>query len=145
MSRVKIKFPDEKPLFLAIIPVRIGDVNYGGHVGNDAILSVIHEARMQMLAGFGVTELKVFGVGLIMADVAIAYKGESFYGDVLEVAIYPTEFSSSSFDLLYHITTQRNGARTDIAHGKTGMVCFDYTSRTITAIPDALKSVLQTV
>ena len=45
MGRVKIKFPAENPLFITTIHVRIGDINYGGHVGNDAILSIIHEAR----------------------------------------------------------------------------------------------------
>lgn len=145
MGRVKIKFPDEKPVFNASIPVRIGDVNYGGHVGNDSILSVIHESRMQMLASFGMTELQAAGVGLIMADVAIAYKGESFYGDTLNVAIYTTEFTAVSFDMLYHITTTRSGVTIDVAHGKTGMICFDYTNRKITEMPEALKTILQSV
>ncbi len=143
MSRVKIKFPTEKPLLTLTIPVRIGDINYGGHIGNDSVLSIIHEARVQLLASFGMTEMNAGGVGLIMADVEIAYKGEGFYGDTLEVGIYATEFTSVSFDLLYHISTIRNTARTDIAHAKTGMVCFDYTTRKVTAMPDALKSRLE--
>lgn len=143
MSRVKIKFPAEKPLLTLTIPVRIGDINYGGHVGNDAVLSIIHEARVQLLASFGMTEMDAGGVGLIMADVAIAYKGEGFYGDILAVAIYTTELTSVSFDLLYHISTMRSGAQTDIAHAKTGMVCFDYNIRKVTGLPDALKSRLE--
>lgn len=143
MSRVKVKFPDEKPLLTVTIPVRIGDINYGGHIGNDSVLSIIHEARVQLLASFGMTEMNAGGVGLIMADVAIAYKGEGFYGDTLAVDIYATEFSSVSFDLLYHISTLRNGAKTDIAHAKTGMVCFDYNIRKVTALPEELKSRLE--
>jgi acyl-CoA thioesterase FadM len=143
MSRVKVKFPDEKPLLTVTIPVRIGDINYGGHMGNDSVLSIIHEARVQLLASFGMTEMNAGGVGLIMADVAIAYKGEGFYGDTLEVDIYTTEFSSVSFDLLYHISTMRNGVKTDIAHAKTGMVCFDYNIRKVTALPEELKSRLE--
>lgn len=143
MSRVKIKFPAEKPLITLTIPVRIGDINYGGHLGNDAILSIIHEARVQMLASFGMTEMNVGGAGLIMADVAIAYKGEGFYGDTLEVDIYAVEFTPVSFDLLYHISAIRNDAKIDIAHAKTGMVCFDYDIRKVTALPDALKSRLE--
>ncbi len=143
MSRVKIKFPAEKPLLTLAIPVRIGDINYGGHVGNDSVLSIIHEARVQLLASLAMTEMNAGGVGLIMADVAIAYKGEGFYGDTLEVAIYAAEFTSVSFDLLYHISTMRNGVNTDIAHAKTGMVCFDYNIRKVTALPDALKSRLE--
>ena len=143
MSRVKIKFPAEKPLFKATIAVRIGDVNYGGHVGNDAVLSIIHEARMQLLSSFGVSEMDAGGAGLIMADVMIAYKGESFYKDVLEVDVYATEFMPVSFDLLYRVTTMRNGELTDIAHAKTGMVCFDYEARKVTSLPEVLKSILE--
>lgn len=143
MSRVKIKFPAEKPLTIVTIPVRIGDVNYGGHLGNDAVLSIMHEARVQLLAGLDMTEMDAGGVGLIMADVAIAYKGEGFYGDVLEVAIYATEITGVSFDLLYHITARRKDATIDIAQAKTGMVCFDYDKRKVTAMPGVLKSALE--
>lgn len=145
MSRVKIKFPEKKSLYKAIIPVRIGDVNYGGHVGNDSILSIIHEARVQLLSSHGWTEMNAGGAGLIMADVAIAYKGEGFYKDVLEIKIHADELTSMSFDLLYDISTTREGKKIDIAHAKTGMVCFDYTSRGITNLPEALKTILETV
>lgn len=131
MARVKIKFPDQNPLFSAIIPVRIGDINYGRHVGNDAILSIIHEARMQMLAGKGYDEMDADGTSLIMADVMIAYRGESFYGDVLTVRLFADEITDYSFDLIYHITTTRDGRTIQVAHAKTGMVAFDYNERKI--------------
>lgn len=145
MSRIKVKFPNEKSLFKTSIPVRIGDVNYGGHVGNDSILSIVHEARVQMLHQFGYSEINAAGVGLIMADVAISYKGESFYGDILDIQMFATEFTAVSFDLLYDITTVRNGDSLSIAHAKTGMVCFDYESRKVTSMPVELKRVLSTV
>ena len=142
MSRVKLKFPSVNPLFTTTIPVRVGDLNYGNHVGNDSILSIIHESRMQLLRSHGYTELNIAGTALIMADVMIAYKGEGFYGDELEVNIYTDEITDRSFDLLYHISALRVGARVDIAHAKTGMVCFDYEVRKIMLMNDALKKVL---
>jgi len=138
MSRVKIKFPDEIPLFTTTIPVRVGDLNYGNHVGNDAMLSIMHEARMQLLCSRGYSEMDAGGVSLIMADVMVAYKGESFYGDNLQVKIYAEEITEHSFDLLYHISTIRNGQKVIIAHAKTGMVCFDYESRKIVAMTNKL-------
>lgn len=143
MNRVKIKFPDENPLFSTSVKIRIGDINYGGHVGNDSILSVIHEARVQMLAQWGYTETTIEHLGLIMADVMIAYRGESFYGDVLSIDIYATEVTEKSFDLLYKLTTERDGRTTDIAHAKTGMLCFDYNLRKIAPMPEVLKSRLK--
>jgi YbgC/YbaW family acyl-CoA thioester hydrolase len=140
--RVKIAFPKGSPLSSLRIPVRIGDINYGGHVGNDAILSIIHEARMQWLAAAGFTELEVGGHGLIMADVMIAYKGESFYGDVLAVSLYLNELTGHSFDLLYRITTIRDGKEVVVAEAKTGMVCFDYDNRKIVQIGAPLMLLL---
>ncbi len=142
MARVKIKFPDEKPLFVAVIPVRIGDINYGGHVGNDSILSMIHEARMQWLGSYGYTELKAAGNALIMADVMIAYKGEAFYGETLNVAIYVEEITKVSFDLLYRIYNASGTVAKEIAHAKTGMVCFDYETRKVDEIKEALLAAL---
>jgi len=139
MGRVKIKFPEQKPLHIASIPVRIGDINYGGHLGNDSLLSVIHESRMQMLACWGYDELNAGGIALIMADVMIAYKGEAFYGDVLSVQLFVEEVTVHSFDLLYHISTERGGRVVDIAHAKTGMICFDYDERKIVGMTDELK------
>jgi len=143
MARVKIKFPQRNPLFKCTISVRISDINYGNHLGNDSLLSIIHEARMQLFAQWGFTELEAGGNSLIMADVIVAYKGEAFYGDRLEVVIYADEITEKSFDLLHKITTTRNGAEHLIAEAKTGMVCFDYSERRISKMKEPLKSCLQ--
>lgn len=140
--RVKISFPEDKYLFTATIPVRIGDVNYGNHVGNDAILSIVHEARMQLLASAGFSEMNAGGNSMIMADVMIAYKGEAFYGDVLQIAIYSGELGTASFELYYKVTTTRDGKEKDIAHCKTGMACFNYTTRRTAAMTDELRTFL---
>jgi acyl-CoA thioester hydrolase len=142
MGRVKIKFPSEKPLFQAIIPVRIYDINYGNHLSNDALLSIIHESRMQFLTQWGYDELRAGGTSLIMADVMIAYKGEAFYGDKLLISMYAVEITERSFDLLYHISAEREDGQKDIAHAKTGMLCFDYKARKIADITDELREKL---
>ena len=141
--RVKIKFPDQIPLIQLEIPVRIGDINYGGHLGNDALLSIIHESRMQWLRGHGMTELVTGDHGLIMADVMIAYRGEAFYGDVLRVELFADEVTSKSFDLLYRIATVRDDQSLLIAEGKTGMLCFDYEARKITLMGEKLAAALK--
>lgn len=139
MARVKIKFPDHKPLASVQVAVRIGDINYGGHLGNDRVLSIIHEARVLALKAAGFTELNAGGTGMIMADVMIGYRGEGFYGDVLDIAIYTDEVTERTFDLLYEISTVRNGIKIDIAHAKTGMVAIDYGDRKITNLSIGLK------
>ena len=134
MARIKIELP-EKFSFETIIPIRITDLNYGNHVGNDTILSMIHEARVQFLKQLGYGELNLAGVGLIMSDVGIEFKSELFYGDEVIVSIAAGDLSKISFDLYYKLE-KRSGETTQlVAVAKTGMVCYDYGKKKVTAIP----------
>lgn len=141
MPRIKIDLPTEK-LTDIIIPVRISDVNYGNHVGNDAFVSIIHEARLQWLQQNDQSELNFGGTGLIMGDLAIEFKNESFYGDVITVSVYAGEISRVSFELYYKLITNRNDTPILLAHAKTGMICFDYTGRRPVALSEAAKKIL---
>ena len=142
MARSKIILPEHFIATLSI-PVRITDINYGDHVGNDSFVAIIHEARMQWLTQHGYTELQVEGIGLIMSDLAIEFKNESFYGDVIEVKIAVDEISRVSFELYYQLKTKRNDATILLANAKTGMVCYDYAARKIVGVPEKLKAILQ--
>ena len=144
MARIKIYIPD-KIIGTFFIPVRIADINYGNHVGNDAFVSIIHEARMQWLKQYDYTELKVEGIGLIMSDLAIEFKSESFYGDMVEVKIGACDISRVSFDLVYQLFAKRNNDNILLANAKTGMVCFDYEAKKVSAIPEKLKTILEVV
>lgn len=138
MSRIKITLPEQFS-FTATIPVRITDLNYGNHVGNDAVLSIIHEARMQFLSHHSFTELNCAGVGLIMSDVGIEFKKEIFYGDILSVNIAAVNFTSVGFDLYYQILNKENLIT---ALAKTGMVCYDYDKKKIAQVPKVVKEKL---
>jgi len=135
--RIKIKF-SAAPVFKTTILTRICDINYGGHVGNDRILSILHEARLQMLKQWGYTEMNAAGCGLIMADSAVQYKAEAFHGDEIVVEISVENMSSISFDLFYKLSTNRADRTIDIAYAKTGMLAFDYNVRSIMTLPEAL-------
>jgi len=140
---MRIKIIMNTPVvFTSMIKVRISDINYGGHVGNDSILSIIHEARLAFLNQWGFTEMNAGGCGLIMADSAIQYKAESFYGDVIEVAISIDDIKTVSFDMYYKLQAKRENETKIIAMAKTGMITFDYHTRSIVTIPDLLKDKL---
>jgi acyl-CoA thioester hydrolase len=131
MARVKITIP-EKWLFDCTIPVRITDINYGQHLGNDALVSMLHEARVQWLQALNYSELNIEGAGLIMADLAVMYKNESFYGDLLLFKLYLGETSAVSFELVYEVM---NIQQKQIAIAKTGMVCFNYALKKVSELP----------
>ncbi len=142
MARVKLTIP-EKKIFTATIPVRITDINYGKHLGNDALVSVIHESRMQWLGSGRYTELNIAGAALIMSDLAVEYKAESFYGDILNVSISIDEIQKISFEIYYEIITRRDGQRILIANAKTGMVCYDYDAGKVAVLPNAFVSFMK--
>jgi acyl-CoA thioesterase FadM len=134
MSRIPIKLP-EPFIFTCTIPVRITDINYGGHLGNDSLLGIIHEARMQFLASLGYSEMEFGGTGMIMSDAAIEFKGELFYGDILIVSISVGEISRVGFELFYKLEKQIPEKKVVVAIARTGMICYDYKVKKIVSVP----------
>ena len=142
MARIKISFPEKFFDIQIVIPVRITDINYGDHLGNDSVVSIIHEARMQFLQQYGFTELDIEGTGLIMSDIFVEYKNESFYKDVIDVNIASGDISKASFELFYRLSVLRNNQQIIIANAKTTMVCYDYDEKKVVSIPEKLKQIL---
>jgi acyl-CoA thioester hydrolase len=122
--------------FETSIPVRITDINYGGHLGNDAFLSIVHEARMQFLKRNGLSELDFAGIGLIMRDAGIEFRDELFYGDIVIASVTATEFSRASFEIYYKLEKETEGKRILVALAKTGMIGYDYSRKKIAALPE---------
>src|SRR5437764_11485310 len=105
MARIKLTLPEQFP-FSTNIPIRITDLNYGAHVGNDTILTLMHEARVQFLKSLDYEELNIAGVGLIMSDAAIEFKREVFYGTLLKAYVAAGDFTRVGFDLYYKLTIE---------------------------------------
>jgi len=141
MPRIKISFPEKFFDITIQIPVRITDINYGDHLGNDSVVSIIHEGRMQFLQQYGFTELNIEGIGLIMSDIFVEFKNESFYKDVIEVKIAGGDISKVSFELFYRLLVVRDNQEIIIANGKTTMVCYDYELKKVVPIPQKLKDI----
>jgi YbgC/YbaW family acyl-CoA thioester hydrolase len=131
MARIKLNMP-ENYLFSTEIPIRITDINYGAHVGNDSLLSIIHEARVQFFKKLGYTEINIEGMAIMMADVVIIYKSQSFYGDVLTVDIGIADISKKSCDLYYRVV---NDTKKVVALSKTAIVFFDLQTQKPARIP----------
>jgi acyl-CoA thioesterase FadM len=135
MSRIKIDLPAQA-VFTTEIPIRITDLNYGSHVGNDTILSIMQEIRMKWLFVLGYqNELEIDGIGLIMIDAAIEFKNELFYGDKLTGSLFLGGISKIGFDLYYKLEKGNSNGNNVAALGKTGMLCFNYEKKKITSVP----------
>lgn len=135
MERIKIQMPSQF-IFSTEVPIRITDLNYGGHVGNNTFLSLIHEARVQFLRSHGYSELSVEGCGLIMCDAAIEFKQELSYGQVVTIQVTAANFTKLGFDIYYQMfTTDANGKLCLAGKAKTGMLCFDYSLKKKVPLP----------
>jgi len=134
MARVKLHMEDGAFRFRTELTVRITDINYGRHVGNDALLGLLHEARLRFLAHFGFSEEDIGGAGMLMSDVVLQYKAVAFRGDVLAVEMGLADMERRTFDILYRVTRPGDGAI--IALAKTGMVAFDYATNRPVSLPD---------
>jgi acyl-CoA thioester hydrolase len=138
MARLKLDIPDRFQ-FYTEMAVRITDLNYGKHLGNDALLSMIHEARVRFLRHHGFPEEDVGGVGIIMTDVAILYKAECFYGDTLRIGVGVRDIGKSGCDIVYLISHKVTGK--EVARAKTGIVFFDYANRKVMEVPERFSEI----
>ena len=139
MSRVKVDLP-ENFKFSTHIPIRITDINYGNHAGNQVFFELLHEARVRYLQQYNYGELDMEGVALIMADAAIEFKAELLYGDDVEISIAAADFTRVGFDLLYKLTAIRNGVYILAGKAKTAMICYNYDLKKVVTLPEKVKA-----
>ena len=137
MSRIKLGLPGTFA-YATDIRLRVSDINYGGHMDNNAVLSLVHEARVRFLESHGFTELDVDGVGIIMVDAVIQYKSEAFYGQTLTFQVAVDGLSRIGCDIFYRITDKDTGM--EIARAKTGIAFLDYTTRKPERMPERFRS-----
>ncbi|MCK5338252.1 MAG: thioesterase family protein [Bacteroidales bacterium] len=123
----------EKSTYSGTYRVRIGDINYGGHMGNDKALLLFHDARLYFLGQHGFAENDIGGPGLIMGEAHVYFKKEVFRGDELKVNIHIEDLYSFSF--VMHYTVMRD--EEEVMHGSTKLIAFNYDKRKVAKIPDA--------
>ena len=127
--------------FTTELTVRTTDLNYGGHLGNDRLLALLHEARVAFLASRNWTEMDCGGLALSMNEAAMHFKREAFAGDVLSVGVGVAEVGGAGFRLSYLATRKSDGDV--IALAETGMVGFNYTAGKVTPLPADVRRQLE--
>lgn len=140
MAKILIPLP-KKFHFTTEMDVRITDINYAGHLGNDKVLSIIHEARMRFFRHHNYSEDNVEGVNTIMNNVAIQYKSQGRYGDKLLIEMAAADFHPFGFDVIYKITNKETGK--EIARATTGIVFFDYAKERMLPVPDKFRQLFE--
>jgi len=139
MERLRIDFP-ERVLHTEDVPVRITDLNYGNHLGHDKLVSMLHEARVAFLRSHGMGELDIDGLGIILVDLAVSYRREAFYGQVLSIDVAAGEVGSRGAELLYRVRDRASGEV--VALARTGLLFYDYSAKRVGATPERFRAAL---
>ena len=140
MGRVEIDLPERFP-YAVELTVRVGDLNYGNHLGNDAVLALIHEARRSYFRSLGTDEIGTDGSGFVVADSAVIYRAQAFYADRLRIEVAAGDFGSRSCAFFFRVSNAADGRV--VAEARTGMVSFDFKAQKAMSIPPALRAKLQ--
>ena len=134
MARVKLS---EKPRYEFCYPITLQprDINYGGHLGVDSLISIIHTARAYIFKSGGISETDLGDgrTGIIMTDVEISLKAEGFMFDNLEVFTHVGELTKKGFRFFHKISRDDS----TLALAEMGFLTIDYDTRKVTLVPDA--------
>ena len=141
MPKVKLHRLARYP-FSTELDVRVGDLNYGAHLGYDRVLTLAHQARLTLFQQWNVTEMDLGDgtTGLVVGDVIVNYLGEGFLHDRLIVEIGAVETGAITFRLAHRFSRKADGA--DVAMVEIGFVGFDYGRRMPSRLPPSFSAQL---
>ncbi len=126
--------------FRCTLEVQPRDLNYGGHLANDSLISLIGTARARMFSSLGFSELDLGDgrTGVVMSDLVVNYRSEAFMFDELLIETHVGELSRLGFRLFHRVT------KGDLLVGlvETGLAAFDYPSRKIAPVPGVFIAAL---
>lgn len=127
---------------LRTLEVRISDINYGGHMGNDRALSFFQDARISFLQQLGYEERCIGeNVGIIISEAQVKYRKEVFLHDLLDANLWVDEIRDRSFVMHYAFIRQNDQAC--VFEGSTKIYTFDYDSRKVVRLPEAFREAVE--
>lgn len=138
MARLQLDFPDDAFRYTTSMVVRSTDVNFGNHVGNDQMITLVSEARSRFLFEYGVPEASPDGIGIVITDLATVYRAEAHARDELRFDVGMVDLNRYGGDIAFRITRPRDGAL--VALAKQGFVFFDYVAKRVAPMPDAFRA-----
>lgn len=140
MPRIQYSLP-EQFVFSTELPIYTSHINWGGHLDNAQLLSLVGEARSRFFLWLDYEEKRVEDCSIVIGDVLAQYKSEAFYGETMQVHLAVTDFNRYGFDLAFQMTDLATGR--EVSRGKQGVVFISLADKKISPLPEAFRQRLQ--
>lgn len=140
MERVKLDFPAEAVIHRHPLTVRITDMNYGRHLGHDAVVSLLHEARIQAFAALDLPEWDMHGHPSVVADLAIQYHSEARWPDALLIETAVLEPQGKAL-IIYQRIYQADSEQL-VATSRVNQLLIDLATGRPVEVPTQVKQAL---
>ncbi len=140
MPRTKLA-EQEAYEFHFTICTRPQDINYGGHLGNDNLISLIGTARAYLFRGLGLSETDLGDgqTGIIITDLTVNYRAEAFLFDNLCIETHIDEIEEKRFRMFHRVKREA----TLIALVEVGLATYNYEDRKSVPIPAAFLKAIE--
>lgn len=120
--------------FSTPIQVRYSDLDVQWHVNNARFLSFLEQARFEYLIQLGLFDGQSFHeIGMILADMHIAYLNPIDPGQKIEVALRVSRLGNKSIHFAYEIRDAESGQVK--ARAESVNVAYNYHTRTSQPVP----------
>jgi acyl-CoA thioester hydrolase len=130
--------------FYHAVEVRYGDLDPQGHVNNAKHLTYFEQARIAYLIELGLftKDQSFMEIGVILADVHIAYHEPVYFGQKIKVGVHVSKLGSKSMTWMQNILDADTGKV--LAKGEVIMVTYDYKAEKTIPIPLEWRETIST-
>ncbi len=106
--------------------VRYGDIDAQGHLNNASYLTFFEQARIHYLVHLGLYDVQrsFSEIGVIIADIHIAYRQPVLWGTPIRVGVKTTRLGTKSFITAQALFNANNNQV--LADGEVVLVTYDY-------------------
>jgi acyl-CoA thioester hydrolase len=127
--------------FFYPVQIRYADLDAQWHVNNARFLTILEQARLSYIRQLGLWDGKSFlDLGLIVADVHIAYKAPIELEEEVQVALRVDRIGNKSMTMINEIRNAKDGSLK--AQAEVVMVTYDFHSKATIPVPESWRKTI---
>ncbi|AQU83052.1 MULTISPECIES: acyl-CoA thioesterase [unclassified Halomonas] len=140
MERVTLDFPAAAVIHCHPLTVRVTDMNYSRHLGHDALVSLLHEARVHAFAALGLPEWDMQGYSSVVVDLAVQYQHEARWPDALVIETAVPEPDGKALTIYQRIRNPE--ANKVVATARVNQLLLDLSTGRPVDVPEKVRQAL---